>query len=51
MQKFEALSRFVEPMLISPTRAVPEGDQWVIELNWDGCRVHLVVDGGPVLDS
>ena len=35
---------FVPPMLLT-TGAVPDGEDWALELKWDGCRAQLRYDG------
>jgi ATP-dependent DNA ligase len=35
---------FIPPMLLSPG-ALPGGDQWSLEVKWDGCRAQLRYDG------
>ncbi len=35
-------------MLLTPG-AVPDGDQWALEVKWDGCRTQLRYDGRSVL--
>jgi len=41
-----AMPRFIEPMLATPGSAVPPGDDWLIELKWDGYRTQVLVRGG-----
>ena len=41
-----ALPRFVAPMLATPGSAVPDGDDWLIEVKWDGYRTQALVRGG-----
>ncbi len=36
------------PMLATPVDAVPEGDDWLFEVKWDGYRALAVVRGGEV---
>jgi bifunctional non-homologous end joining protein LigD len=38
----------VTPMLATPVSSVPEGDEWLYEVKWDGMRVLLFLDGGSV---
>lgn len=38
---------FVPPMLLT-TGAVPDGEEWALELKWDGCRAQLRYDGRAV---
>ena len=38
---------FVPPMLLT-TGAVPDGEDWALELKWDGCRAQLRYDGRAV---
>jgi bifunctional non-homologous end joining protein LigD len=47
MRDREDQPRFVSPMLLS-AGAVPDGDGWVLELKWDGCRAQLRYDGRAV---
>jgi hypothetical protein len=35
--------RFVPPMLLT-SGAVPDGEQWALEVKWDGCRAQLRFD-------
>jgi bifunctional non-homologous end joining protein LigD len=41
-----AMPRFVEPMLATPGSAVPAGDDWLVEVKWDGYRTQALVGGG-----
>jgi bifunctional non-homologous end joining protein LigD len=38
---------FIPPMLLT-SGAVPSGDAWICELEWDGCRAQLRYDGRSV---
>jgi hypothetical protein len=40
----EEQPRFIPPMLLT-SGPVPDGDQWALELKWDGCRAQLRYDG------
>jgi len=44
--KVEAKARFIEPMLLLRTERVPEGANWLYEL--DGYRAIAVKSGGRV---
>src|SRR5688572_25767256 len=39
---------FVEPMAAKVVSALPEGDQWVYEVKWDGYRALLRKQDGHV---
>jgi len=39
---------FVEPMLATATRQLPNGDDWVYEVKWDGIRVIIIRDENGV---
>jgi bifunctional non-homologous end joining protein LigD len=56
----ERTTGFVEPMLCLPSPAVPMGDDWLYEIQWEGLRVigtkhgrtcHLHARTGEVLDD
>jgi bifunctional non-homologous end joining protein LigD len=36
---------FVTPMAALPVQMLPEGDEWLYELKWDGYRALLIKDG------
>ena len=36
----------MRPMLASPTTVIPEGDEWLHEVKWDGMRVLADVHDG-----
>jgi bifunctional non-homologous end joining protein LigD len=38
----------LEPMLATPAKALPAGDDWAFELKWDGVRALAYVEGGEV---
>jgi bifunctional non-homologous end joining protein LigD len=38
----------LEPMLATPAKALPPGDDWAFELKWDGVRALAYVEGGEV---
>jgi bifunctional non-homologous end joining protein LigD len=38
---------FVPPMLLT-AGSVPDGEQWALELKWDGCRAQIRFDGRNV---
>jgi len=40
------MPRFVEPMLATPGTAVPDGEDWLVEVKWDGYRTQALVRGG-----
>ncbi len=40
------MPRFVEPMLATPGSAVPPGDDWLVEVKWDGYRTQALVRAG-----
>ncbi len=40
------MPRFVEPMLATPVTAVPSGDEWLVEVKWDGYRTQVLVRDG-----
>jgi bifunctional non-homologous end joining protein LigD len=40
----EELPRFIAPMLAASAPA-PAGDRWAMEIEWDGMRAQLRVDG------
>jgi bifunctional non-homologous end joining protein LigD len=39
---------FVTPMAALPVKKLPEGDEWLYELKWDGYRALLIKDGEDV---
>jgi hypothetical protein len=39
---------FVVPMAAQPVTELPEGDDWIYEIKWDGYRALLVKEGTPV---
>src|SRR3954453_16580144 len=41
----EPLPCFIEPMLLEAGLPARVGDDWTLELKWDGLRAHLRVDG------
>ena len=40
--------KFVEPMVPSPSDDVPEGDDWIHEVKYDGYRAQIIKDEGGV---
>jgi bifunctional non-homologous end joining protein LigD len=38
----------LEPMLATPAKELPAGDDWAFELKWDGVRALAYVEGGEV---
>jgi bifunctional non-homologous end joining protein LigD len=40
------MPRFVEPMLATSGTAVPPGDEWLVEVKWDGYRTQALVRAG-----
>jgi ATP-dependent DNA ligase len=41
-----SLARFIEPMLLTPARMLPEGPSWSYELKLDGFRALSVKSAG-----
>src|SRR5258708_2996769 len=41
--------RATPPMLATPAKAMPRGDDWATEVKWDGVRVMARVDGDDLL--
>jgi hypothetical protein len=39
---------FVTPMAAQVVKALPEGDEWLYEVKWDGYRALLIKDGRQV---
>jgi bifunctional non-homologous end joining protein LigD len=39
---------FIEPMLSTLATKLPDGDDWLFEVKWDGIRALTYVDGGTV---
>jgi bifunctional non-homologous end joining protein LigD len=39
---------FVTPMAALAVKKLPEGDEWLYELKWDGYRALLIKDGEDV---
>jgi ATP-dependent DNA ligase len=39
---------FVEPMAAASVTELPNGDQWIYEVKWDGYRGLILKDGGRV---
>ena len=51
-RKAKANARFIDPMLLLRTDALPSGDQWLYELKLDGFRaIAFKRDGSPHLRS
>jgi bifunctional non-homologous end joining protein LigD len=42
-------NHFVEPMKCLPVKEIPEGDEWLYELKFDGYRSLAIVRGGEAL--
>ena len=42
------LPLWIRPQLTQLVDAAPEGDQWLHEIKYDGCRMHARLDGGRV---
>ena len=38
----------MRPMLATPTRVIPSGDEWIHEVKWDGMRVLADVSEGSI---
>jgi bifunctional non-homologous end joining protein LigD len=41
-------SAFITPMAAQAAKALPEGDEWLYEVKWDGYRALLIKDGSQV---
>jgi bifunctional non-homologous end joining protein LigD len=41
--------RFVEPMKCLPVKEIPQGDNWIYELKFDGYRALSICEGGQTL--
>lgn len=48
MPQGSRLPAFIEPMAARPVQQLPEGDQWIYEVKWDGYRAQLVKHGTRV---
>jgi bifunctional non-homologous end joining protein LigD len=46
--KMPALPYFVPPMKATPVEKLPEGDDWIYEVKWDGYRVIAIKDDDDV---
>lgn len=44
----EAAPKFVDPMLCKPAARLPEGENWLYEVKFDGYRAEIVKDGSKV---
>ena len=42
----ETMPRNLEPMLATPAKALPAGDDWAFELKWDGVRALVFAESG-----
>jgi len=43
------VAKAIAPMLATPAKALPRGDDWATEVKWDGVRVIARVDHGTIL--
>ena len=43
-----ALPEWIRPQLTQLVKEAPEGDQWLLEIKYDGFRMHARLDHGAV---
>jgi bifunctional non-homologous end joining protein LigD len=48
-ERTRLMKRFIEPMKCLPVKKMPEGDDWVYELKFDGYRALAICSGGKTL--
>ncbi|MCU1462576.1 MAG: hypothetical protein JWO37_2651 [Acidimicrobiales bacterium] len=43
------VAKAIPPMLATPAKAMPRGDDWATEVKWDGVRVMARIDGDDLM--